>query len=311
MTDTIDRLPRSLWSLLCALTLVWGFNWAVMKVVITEIPPWGFRSVCLASGFVGLLSVARWRGQPIVAPLAQWWRIALVALFTVSLQTICIMLALPLLSAGRVVIVLYTMPAWSVLLARVVLSEALTRRRLLGALLGLCGVLVLLVRDLPVWDQATHDTRSGLLLMLGAAMVWAMGVVLQKRFPVNVPMTTYTAWMAFFGGIPIVLLAWVFERDTLLRLHGFTLWPVMGVVYNMLFVFVFGWWAWTKIVDEAPAGVAGLASLMIPVVGVASGMLVLAETPTVYDWCALACVMAAIATVLMPSQWRRVASCRD
>ena len=311
MTDTIDRLPRSLWSLLFALTLVWGFNWAVMKVVITEIPQWGFRSVCLAAGFVGLLSIARWRGQPVVAPWAQCWRIALVALFTVSLQTICIMLALPLLSAGRVVIVLYTMPAWSVLLARVVLGEVLTRRRLLGALLGLCGVLVLLVRDLPVLDQTTDDTRSGLLLMLGAAMVWAMGVVLQKRFPVNVPMTTYTAWMAFFGGIPIVLLAWVFERDTLLQLHGFTLWPVMGVLYNMLFVFVFGWWAWTKIVDVAPAGVAGLASLMIPVVGVASGMLVLAETPTVYDWCALACVMGAIATVFMPPQWRRVASYRE
>ena len=29
----------------------------------------------------------------------------------------------------------------------------------------------------------------------------------------------------------------------------------------MVLVFIFGWWAWTKIVDRAPAGVAGLSTL--------------------------------------------------
>ena len=88
----------------------------------------------------------------------------------------------------------------------------------------------------------------------------------------------------------------------MLALHSVSLWPALGVLYNMVLVFIFGWWAWTKIVDRAPAGVAGLSSLMIPVVGVFSGMLFLGEVPAWQDYAALLFVTAAIATVIIPER---------
>jgi drug/metabolite transporter (DMT)-like permease len=48
-----------------------------------------------------------------------------------------------------------------------------------------------------------------------------------------------------------------------------------------------------------PAAVASLSTLMIPVVGVFSGMLVLGEIPQWNDIVALLLVMAALATVLI------------
>jgi drug/metabolite transporter (DMT)-like permease len=293
-----DVLPRSLYSMLAALTLIWGFNWTVLKVVITEVPPWFFRSLCFLSAFAGLLGIARARGLPIRVPQGQWGRIALIAFFTVSLQNFFMMLALPLLPSGRVVILHYTMPVWGVLLSRAILGEALTPRRLAGIAFGLAGVLVLVFKDAAQMDGAF----AGVLLMLGSAFVWAMGTVLQKRFPVDLPIASFTGWMGLLGGIPIFLLVFLFEREKVLALHGVSLWPALGVLYNMVLVFIFGWWAWTKIVDRAPAGIAGLSSLMIPVVGVFSGMLFLGEVPAWQDYAALAFVSAAIATVILPQR---------
>ncbi len=293
-----DVLPRSLYSMLAALTLIWGFNWTVLKVVITEVPPWFFRSLCFLAAFAGLLAIARARGLAIKVPKGQWGRIALIAFFTVSLQNLFMMLALPHLPSGRVVILHYTMPVWSVLLSRAILGEALTPRRLAGIAFGIAGILVLVFKDAGQMDGAF----AGVLLMLGSAFVWAMGTVLQKRLPVDLPIASFTAWMALLGGLPIFLLVIVFERDKVLALHGVSLWPALGVLYNMFLVFIFGWWAWTKIVDRAPAGVAGLASLMTPVVGVFSGMLFLGEVPAWQDYAALGLILAAIATVLVPQR---------
>ena len=291
-----DVLPSSLYSTLVGLTLIWGFNWTVLKVVITEVPPWFFRSLCFLSAFFGLLAIAHLRGLRIRVPDGQWGRIALIAFFNVALQNFFLMLALPLLPSGRVVILQYTMPAMSVLLARMILGEAFTLRRLVGVAFGLSAVLVLIFKDLA----SLGDGFTGVLLMLGSAFGWAMGTVLQKRLPVDLPVASFTGWMGLLGGIPIFVLVYFFEREQVLAMQSVSLWPALGVLYNMFLVFIFGWYAWTKIVDRAPAGVAGLSSLMIPVVGVFSGMLFLGEEPSWQDYAALVLVSAAIATVLIP-----------
>ena len=291
-----DVLPSSLYSTLVGLTLIWGFNWTVLKVVIAEVPPWFFRSLCFLSAFFGLLAIAHLRGLRIRVPDGQWGRIALIAFFNVALQNFFLMLALPLLPSGRVVILQYTMPAMSVLLARMILGEAFTLRRLVGVAFGLSAVLVLIFKDLA----SLGDGFTGVLLMLGSAFGWAMGTVLQKRLPVDLPVASFTGWMGLLGGIPIFVLVYFFEREQVLAMQSVSLWPALGVLYNMFLVFIFGWYAWTKIVDRAPAGVAGLSSLMIPVVGVFSGMLFLGEVPSWQDYAALVLVSAAIATVLIP-----------
>jgi drug/metabolite transporter (DMT)-like permease len=65
---------------------------------------------------------------------------------------------------------------------------------------------------------------------------------------------------------------------------------------------VFCYWAWFKIVEMVPVGVSALSTLMIPVVGVFSGMLVLGESPGWNDLAALLLVIAAQATVLVNSR---------
>jgi drug/metabolite transporter (DMT)-like permease len=74
----------------------------------------------------------------------------------------------------------------------------------------------------------------------------------------------------------------------------------VALAYNVVVAFVFCHWAWYKIVTTVPVGVSSLSSLMTPVVGVFSGMLVLSEVPHWQDFAALGLVLLALATVMLP-----------
>jgi drug/metabolite transporter (DMT)-like permease len=65
---------------------------------------------------------------------------------------------------------------------------------------------------------------------------------------------------------------------------------------------VFCIWAWTRIATAAPVAVSSLSTLMIPVVGVLAGMAMLGERPQWHDIGGLLFVLAALATVLVPSR---------
>ena len=135
--------------------------------------------------------------------------------------------------------------------------------------------------------------------MIAAAAFWALGTVMIKRWPVDLPTSSFTAWQLLIGVIPIVIIALVGERGTF-NPFALSLWPMLGTLYNILVVFNFCYWAWTKIALVAPVGVSSLGIMMIPVVGVFSGALLLGETPRWPDYAALVLVVASLATVLLP-----------
>jgi drug/metabolite transporter (DMT)-like permease len=183
---------------------------------------------------------------------------------------------------------------WSVLLSVWILREPLTRRRLAGVALGTLGMAVLIGGEMAKLAAAP----VGALFMLAAAMSWALGTVLMKKFPIGMPTTVMTAWFMLLGGVPVFIGTVFIDHGSW---HLYSAQSNFGVMYNMIVSFVFCYWAWFKIVEMAPASVASLSTLMVPVVGVFSGMAVLGEIPHWNDIAALLLVMAALATVLIAS----------
>jgi drug/metabolite transporter (DMT)-like permease len=285
--------PREAVWLLVALTLGWGFNWPVMKVVLTEMAPLHFRTWCLFFGAAGVFLIARANRLPIGVPEGAWGKLVVISLFNMTGWNILAIYGIPLLESGRAAILGYTMPVWSVVLGTVFLGERFTARRALGVALGMAGMALLFAGEVA----ALGRSPLGATLMVSAAISWAIGTVLMKRWKLAMPASTLTAWQMLIGGIPIVLLALFVEKGSF-RFWELSLWPALGVVYNLTVAFVFAQWAWIKIALLAPIGVSTLSTLMIPVVGVFSGMLVLGERPHWTDFAALVLVVASLATVM-------------
>jgi drug/metabolite transporter (DMT)-like permease len=300
----LHTLPRSLWALLALLTLFWGLNWPMMKMALSELPVWSFRAACVSTGAIGLFAIARAGGLAVRVPQGQWPRLLVTAFFNISLWNVLVAYGLSQLPSGRSAILAYTMPVWVVLLSTFVLRESLTRRRLLGLALGMGAIVLLLGNELATLKAAP----VGALLVLAAALSWSVGTVLMKRYPTQLPTTSFVAWQLALGGLPVVVGALILDWGDWQPIS----WkPTLGLLYNMFVAFLFCHWAWFKIAAGAPAGVAALSTMMIPVVGVFSGMLVLGEQPGWPEFCALLLVMLALATVLVPPRVRAAGPARD
>jgi len=279
---------------LIGITLVWGFNWTAMKVAISQVAPFTFRTFCLAAGSAVLFAALRASGQPLAIPRDQWKRLALIAFFSITCWNVLVVFGLRLIPSGRAAILAYTMPALAIPLSVWLLRERMNARKLLGLALGMAGMALLLAEEFTNLAGAP----LGALLVLGAASTWALGTVLQKKFPVRAPVAALTAWMMLLGGVPIYIGALLF--DDFAALKEVSLWPGLAVAYNVLFSFAWAHWAWIKLATSVSVTTFSLAMLMTPVVGVLSGMLFLGERPGWPEFGALGLVLASLATVVIP-----------
>jgi len=269
----------------------------MMKLAIAGMAPMHFRTLCLLAGAAGLFAMGaaarvEWR-----VPRAEWGRLVVISLFNLSGWNILAIYGISMMASGRASILGYTMPMWSVLLSTWILGERFTRRRALGVALGMGGMALLIGSEFQTMQRAP----LGALCMVGAAISWAIALVLIRKWAAHRPATTYSAWQMAIGVIPILAIA-LFLEDGTFNPFGLAPGPTIGVFYNMFVAFIFCYWAWMKIAQSAPAGVSSLASLMVPVVGVFSGVLVLGETPRWTDYAALVLVVGSLATVLIPSR---------
>jgi len=155
---------------------------------------------------------------------------------------------------------------------------------------------------LLLWDEIASLQRAplGSLLVLCAAFTWAVGTVLQKKYPVRAPVAAYTAWIMLIGGVPIY--AGALLVDDFAALARVELWPALAVAYNVVFAFAWAHWAWIKLATTVSVSTFALSMLMIPVVGVFSGILFLGERPGAAEFGALALVLGSLATVVVPQR---------
>ena len=107
---------------------------------VTELAPLTFRALTLPFAAIGMLLVARLRGDSIRDPArAVGRKVVVLALFNIAGWNGLVLFGVQQLPAGRSAILAYTMPIWATLIALCVLHEPLSRRKIVGLVLGMLG----------------------------------------------------------------------------------------------------------------------------------------------------------------------------
>ena len=276
------------------LTLVWGCNWPVLKMGVAEIAPLTFRSLTLPFAALGMLLVAKLSGDAIRVPRAWWGRVAALAFFNIAGWNGFVLFGVQQLPAGRSAIIAYTMPIWATLIAMVVLHEPINRRKLVGLALGMLGMVVLLGDDI----RHIRSTPTGALLILAAAILWACGTVLLRKWKPPIAQNTLSGWMMLLGWLPLVVMAPFFETHPPSYLTHLSTGAWFAILYNIFLAGTLAHWAWFTLARTLPVAVSSLSSLPVPVVGVFAGMLFLGERPGPAEFVALGLVLASLFAVL-------------
>jgi drug/metabolite transporter (DMT)-like permease len=257
--------------LLAATTIGWGLNWPAMKLLLAELPVLSTRAAHGALGCAVLLAVALARREALAVPRALWPRLLLASALNVTAWMGLASFSLLWLSAAEATIVCYTMPVWAVLMAWAILGERPRAGRITGLLLAMSGLaLLVLGQGLAVG----LDKLPGVALGLGSAVLFSLGTVLTKRWPVGLPPTAGATWQVGLGIAPLAVLAVLVDPP------GFGALSVQGwalIAYGGVFALGLCYLSWFAALRRLPASLASLGTLLTPMVGVAGAALVLGE----------------------------------
>jgi drug/metabolite transporter (DMT)-like permease len=284
-------IPTRALVLLAILTLVWGTNWPLFPLATREVSVWTFRAVSVFIAGAALLAVARLRGQSLVIDRRYWRTIGVATFFYLVLWNIASTYSALMIPSGQSAVLGFTMPLWSALIAWSVLGERLGARMVCAIALGAVAVALLMWKSLPAYAQAPLGVALGLLAGLG----WAVGTLILQRGRVVVPATVLTGWQLLITSAPIALGALLFgDRDWFMPSWQ----SVLLIGYIALVPMCIGNLCWFSIVGLLPAHVAGLSSILVPVVAMVSGALVHGEPLGPVQWLAMACSALALTLAL-------------
>lgn len=276
------------------LGLLWGFNWPAVRISLTEIAPWTLRAGGMSFAGLVLVAVALVRGVPLAVLRREWPRLIIAGFLSIAAFNVLLAFAQLMAPTSRAAILTFTMPIWATLLALPILGERFDRRRLLGLGLGIAGLACL---GLPLIRSGQFS--PGLALALLAAVSWALGTIVTKRWPVSAPALTIAAWQLLIGGAVAGLGMLAFEGVPVPKALSPPVLAALG--FHIVGAQALAYFLWFVVVARLPAGIASLGTLMVPAVGVLGSVLLLGERPTPTDWLGLALVVAASGAIMIPT----------
>jgi drug/metabolite transporter (DMT)-like permease len=287
---TANTARRQALIALALMSLIWSFNWIVMKRVLHFIGPLDFCALRTAFGTVMLFALLLWRGESL-AP-TPWRDTILIGLAQTTAFQLLVQMSLVGGGAGKMALLAYTMPFWVIAFAWMLLGDRPGLRQWL--LLALAGAGLVLV--IEPW-QRLGNLRSCVLALAGGAC-WGLATVLTKRLFQRARVTPLrlTAWQSLVGAVIVALIALpAAERDI-----DWSAELIAALIYNGVLGSAVAWALWLFVVERLPAAMAGIASLVTPLLGVLLAWAFLDERPDLAETAGIMLIALALAGVLRP-----------
>jgi len=279
--------------------LLWGLNWPAVKYLLTEIPPFTIRAVALTLATLTLGAIVIAGGHRLRPPVREIPWMVLTGLLTIFGFNVLVALGQILTETSKAAIIAYTMPALTAVFSALFLGERLRAPVLLAIAVGTLGIAVLAAENLG--DLLARPL--GPAIMLGAAIAWALGTVAMKAGRFSLDPLALTVWFLGVSALACWPFALALEAPWRLAL------PPAGIIvvwaWHALLPMVLCYALWTRLVSTMPASVAAIATLMAPVVGVASSMLLLGNPVTAHKIIALALILGSIALTFIRPMGKR------
>ena len=263
--------------------VVWGSTYLGIAVMIETMPPLLAAGVRYGTAglimLVALVAHARWRSsnEPAERPTRAHVRSAFIIGSLLLLGgNGGVVLAELRIPSGIAAVLVATVPIWLAVFDAIVTRQRPSPLVIGGLVAGIAGVAVLLV---PVEGLDDLDP-IGILLVLGAAISWAIGSLYARHAPLPRSGLLGTALEMMAGGVVLVAAGTLLGEVGRTDVTQFSLSSILAIAYLVVFGSIVAFTAYTWLLANVPVSTVGTYAYVNPIVAVALGALILGEPIT-------------------------------
>jgi len=250
-----------------AVVIIWGFNFVVIKVAVTEIPPLALTALRFA--WVALLIAPFFRPTR-----AQFGGIAALALVLGFGHFGMLFIGLRGADAATTALMIQLGIPFSVILSTLLFADSLGKVRLFGMALAFSGAALLA-------GEPEGGTPLAMVSLLISAFCWAWANVLIKRRSDIHPLAII-GWMSLLAMPVLIVASALFESGQLAAIQAASgrTWAALG--YIVIGSSIIAYYLWYRLIARLSINQVVPFSLLAPMLGVAAGILILDEAFTLY-----------------------------
>ena len=286
--------PRIAYVQLAANIVLFGLSWPIIKIGLEAASPLWFAAaratLSATTAFLLLACLGRLKGPP----RADWP----IVLSVGALQLACFFafanLGMQSLPAGRASVLAYTASLWVVPLSLLV-GERVGGRAVAGVLLGVAGIVVL--ADPPRFDWSDRGVVWGHFWLLLSGLTWAIAIVHIRHHRWRTAPLDMLPWQMSVAAGLLWIVAPIAEPAGHLDIHAKELW--IGLIYIGAFAGPIATWAAVSVGRTLPPVVGAMAMLGVPLLSIASSVVLVNEPISLPLAIGTALVVVGIATVIL------------
>jgi O-acetylserine/cysteine efflux transporter len=286
-----------LFAALC-IVVIWGTNFAAMKFALRDFTPFQLGAARYVFAVLPLVLLVK-------PPRLHWKWVALYGLCQGVGQFGFVFTALQVgMTAALASVLLQTQVFFTALFSVVLLRERLSLPLKCGLVLAALGLACFAMNYLAPHNasKAASTPLGFALCLLGAAMWGGSNIVVRfaQRSTTDFDVLSFMVWSSLTPILPFIALTLAFDAPAT-RWHWMAA-PLSGwlsVAYLGWIATILAYALWTGLLKRHPVNRVAPFSLGVPVVGLATGMIVLGEVITGWQWAGIVLVVAALACVLL------------
>ncbi|HET7483308.1 MAG TPA: EamA family transporter [Actinomycetota bacterium] len=283
------------WTALWIVYIVWGSTYLAIRITVQTLPPFlaGGVRFLIAGGVLYLFLLFR-KGPAAMKVTGR--EVAAAAFVGIALLlggNGMVMLAEQQVPSGLASLLIATVPLW-VILFRKLTGDKIARGTLVGVAVGFAGVALLVLPG----DRPDGVRTIGIVMMLVAAVSWAIGTFTSSRLSLPKDPFVSTAIQMLFGGVAGMVAGAATGEFGGIDFGSFSTSSILALVYLITIGSWLAFTAYVWLLQNAPVSKVATYAYVNPVIAIFLGWLVLSEQLTVSIVAGAAIIVASVAVIV-------------
>lgn len=273
----------------------WGSTYLAIAIGVEHLAAPLMAGTRFVTAGVLLLGWCAMTGRKVRVSAMDALRLAVSGILLLSISNVVLAWAEETVPTGLAALLVSITPIWFLVIETWILrGDRLSRRGIVGLVLGIAGVVVLLWPKLHETSALGREQLFASVALLGGSLTWAIGSVLSKRWTTSADALVGSGWQMTFAGLVNLAVSGVMGD---FHTAMWTLRGVSAIVYLIIFGSWVGFSAYLWLLRNVPMPKVATYAYVNPVVAVFLGWLVLHESVDRYILAGSAIIVAGVALV--------------